>query len=65
VSEILDDSRLYSETPYSVGHLWRSDELVVETSIRQHTEKRQASMCPADFELAIPTSEPHTHALEI
>jgi hypothetical protein len=34
---IIEDSRLHSDTPHSVGLLWTSDQLEVETSTWQHT----------------------------
>ena len=34
---IIKDSRSHSDTPHSVGLLWTSDQLDIETSTSQHT----------------------------
>jgi hypothetical protein len=34
---IVEALRLYSDTPHSVGRLWRSDQSDAETYTRQHT----------------------------
>jgi hypothetical protein len=40
-------SRLHSGAPYSVGLLWASDQLVAETSTREHTTlKTDRHPCP-------------------
>jgi len=58
---IVEISRSHSDTPHSVGLLWRSDRPVAA----HNTRKRQTFMPPAGFEPAIPASElQQTHALE-
>ena len=52
---------------HSVGLLWTRDRPVAEVYIctRNIIHKRQTSMTPAGFELAIPASErPQNHALD-
>jgi len=51
-------SRSLSDTQYSVGLLWTSDQPVAEISTWQirNTHKRQTSMSRAEFEPAIPAS---------
>jgi hypothetical protein len=64
---IIEVSQSHSDTPHPVGLLCTSDQLVAETSTctTHSTRKRQASMSPAGFEPAIPTSKrPETHALD-
>jgi hypothetical protein len=51
----------HNDAPLSVGLLWTSDELVAETSTRQHTQ--QTAMPPAGFETTIAEGE-RTYALD-
>jgi len=60
-------SRSHSDTPHSIGLLWKSNQPDAETSTWQkhNTQKRQTSTPLAGFELAIPGSYwPQTHALD-
>jgi hypothetical protein len=60
---IFEASRLHSDTPHSIGHLWTSTKPDAETWQQAH--KRKTSMPPAGFEPTVPASElPQTHALE-
>jgi hypothetical protein len=52
---IIETSQSHSDTPHSVGLLWTSDQPVAETLLNTH--KRQPSMTPARFELAVSGSE--------
>ena len=64
---IFEDSRSHSDTPYTVGLIWKSDQPVAETSTctTHNTHNRQTSMPSAGFEPAIPTSErPQTQTLD-
>jgi hypothetical protein len=55
---ITQASRSHSDTPYSVGLLWTSDQPDAETwQVTTHTRERETSMLPAGFEPAIPISE--------
>jgi len=58
--------RSYSDTPHSIGLLWTSDRLVVQTSTWQHTTlTRQIFLPLAGFEPAILANErQQTHALD-
>ena len=51
----IEASRSHSDTPYSVALLWTSDQPDLEICIcaTHNTHKRQATMLPAGFELAI------------
>jgi hypothetical protein len=63
---IVKDSRLYSDTPHSVRHLWTSDRPDVEICTRQHTTLTTDIHAPPEvLEPAIPASErSQTHALD-
>jgi len=64
---IIEDLWSYSDTPHSVGLLWKRDQTDAETSIRQRTKQSQETNIhdPAGFEPTIPASEwPQTHALD-
>jgi hypothetical protein len=63
---IIEASRSLSDTSYSVGLLWTSDQPHAETSTWQHTTlTREKSGPPMEFEPAIPARErPQTHALD-
>jgi hypothetical protein len=53
-------SQSHSETPHPVGHLWTSDQPEAETT--HNTHKRQTTVPPAAFGLAVPGSDrPQTH----
>jgi hypothetical protein len=53
----------HSDVPQSLGLLWKSDQLVAETSTSQHTQ--QTSMPPMGFEPTIAVCErPWTYALD-
>jgi hypothetical protein len=59
---IIKDSRSHSDTPYSVGLLWTSDQPYAETSTWRQKTDFHAS---AGFEPTIPASERlQTHALD-
>jgi hypothetical protein len=62
---IIEASRSHSDTPLSLGFLWRSDQPDVETFTWQETTlTSETSVPPAEFEPAIPTSERlQTHAV--
>ena len=63
---IHEAARSHSDTPHSVGLLWRSDQLVAETSTGQHTTltRHKYPWPRAGFEPTILVSEwPQTHAL--
>ena len=56
---VVEASRSHSDTPHSVGLLWTSDQLVAETSTRQHTTlTRDRHPCPRR------NSNPQSHASE-
>ena len=60
-------SRSHSDTPYSVGHFWASDQSVTETVTRQHRTlaREDTSIHPERFEPSIPASErPQIHLLD-
>jgi len=62
---IIEDSRLHSDTPHSVGLLWTSDRIVAEVSTWQHTTlKRDRYQWPTTgFETAMSASkQPQTHS---
>jgi hypothetical protein len=63
---IAEVSKSHSDTPHTVGLLWKSDQPVVDTYLTTYnTQKRQASMPLAGFEPAIPAIErQQTHALD-
>jgi len=51
----IEASRLYSDTPYSVGLLWTNDQPDADVYLSTNNiAKRQTFMPPAGFELAIP-----------
>ena len=63
----IEDSRSHSDIPHSVGLLWTSDQLVVETSTLQHTTLTgdETSLHRRGFEPILPASkQPQTHALD-
>jgi len=59
----IEASRSHSDTPYSVGLLWTSDQPDTQASINtQHSQETQRHLL-AGFEPVIPASEqPQTHA---
>jgi hypothetical protein len=60
---IIEASQSHSDTPYSVGLHWTSDQPDAETT--HNTHKKQTSMPPTGFETTIPASErPQNHALD-
>ena len=61
---IIEALRSHSDSPQSVGLLWKNDQPVAETT--HNTHKRQNIHAPpVGFELTIPASEqPKTHALD-
>jgi hypothetical protein len=60
---IVEVSRSHSDTPHSVGLLWRSDRPVAETS--DNTNSQETVMSPAGFEFSISEGErPQTHAVD-
>ena len=64
---VIGASRTHSDTPYSVGLLWTSDQPDAETCTWRHTTStRDRRPCPpARFEPTISASERlQTHALE-
>jgi hypothetical protein len=63
---IVQASRSQSDTPYSVGLLWTSDQPAAETTYTiQNSQSRLISMLPVGFEPASPAVEPpHTDALD-
>jgi hypothetical protein len=63
---IFDVSRSHSDRSNRLGLFWTSNRPEAETSTSAHnTYKRQASIPPSGFKLAIPASErPQTHALD-
>ena len=62
---ITQPSRSPSDTPHSVGLLWKNDQPYAETSTWQHTTRRQTSMPQERFEPAIPGSKPpQNHAMD-
>jgi hypothetical protein len=64
---IIEASRSHSDTPHSVGLLWKSDQPDAKTPTWQHTTllRDKTSIPPAGFEPAIPPREwPQTHALD-
>jgi hypothetical protein len=55
----------HSDTPHSVGLLWRNDRLVAETSTWQYTILTKMSVPPEGFEPTIAAGDgPHTHILD-
>jgi hypothetical protein len=55
---IIEASRSHSDTPHSVGLLWRSDQPVAETFTWKHTRlTRETSMPPAGFGHTIPAND--------
>ena len=64
---VADVSRSYSDTPQSVGFVWKRNKPVAGTFIctTHNTHNKQTSMPLAGFEPAIPSSElSQTHALD-
>jgi hypothetical protein len=63
---ITEASPPQSDTPHSVGLLWKIDQPDAETSNWQHTtHKRETAMPTAGFEPTIPACErPQAHALD-
>jgi hypothetical protein len=62
---VTEASPSQSDTPHSVGLLWKSDQPDAETSTWQHTTLMTDIHPPAGFGHAIPASErPQTHVLD-
>ena len=54
---IVEASRSHSDTPHSVGPLWRACQRRYLYLTTHNTHKRQTFMPPAGFETAVPASE--------
>jgi hypothetical protein len=63
---IIETSPSHSDTPQSVGLLWKRDQPDANLHLTAHnTRKRQIFMSPAGFKPTIPGSKrPQTHALQ-
>jgi len=54
---IVDFSRSNSDTPHSIGLLWKNDGPIAKTSDKTHNNQRDIHT-PGGFEPEIPASEP-------
>ena len=62
---IVEASRSHTDTPQSIGLLWRAARYTDLYLTILNTHKSQTSMQQAGFEPTVPTSErPQTHALD-